>query len=100
MPNIRKVESEKRRIIFRWKTLLPQTSEVDLILALNKSLQKARIPADTKFSRVRYLQSEVISTLFIEKSSAEQLVSNHSNILIRAAKIIDIDVIAVKPLEY
>ena len=48
---------------------------------------------------MKYLQSGAISTLFTEKSSAEQLVGNHSIILIRAAKTVDAGVIGVEALE-
>ena len=100
MPNTAKVEPDKRRIIFRREALSPQKSEVDLMLALNKSLQKAGIPpAYTRFSRVGYSQSGAISALLTEKSSAEQLVNNHSNILIRAVKTVDMGVIGVEALE-
>ena len=51
MPNTPKVEPEKRRIIFRQKALSPQKSEADLMLTLNELLQKAGIPAYTRFSR-------------------------------------------------
>ncbi len=99
MPNTPKVEPDKRRIIFRREALSPQKSEADLMLALNESLQKAGIPAYTRFSRVGYSQSGAISALLTEKSSAEQLVNNHSNILIRAAKAVDAGVIGVEALE-
>ena len=69
------------------------------MLALNESLQKAGIPTYTRFSRVGYSQSGAISALLIEKSSAEQLVSNHSNILIKVAKAVDAGVIGVEVLE-
>ena len=98
-PNIPKVEPEKRRIIFCREALSPQKSEADLMLALNKSLQKAGIPAYTRFSRVGYSQSGAISTLLTEKSSVEQLVKNHSNIIIRTAKAVDAGVIGVEALE-
>ena len=38
---------------------------------------------------MKYSQSGAISAVLIEKSNAEQLISNHSNILIRAAKAVD-----------
>ena len=94
-----KGKPEKRRVIFRQEALSPQKSEADLMLALNESLQKAGIPAYTRFSRVGYSQSGAISALLTEKSSAEQLVGNHSNILIRAAKAVDAGVIGVEALE-
>ncbi len=98
-PNPSKIEPEKRRLIFRQEASSPQKSETDLMLALNESLQKAGIPTYTRFSRVGYSQSGAISTLLIEKSSAEQLVGSHSNILIRAAKVVDTGVIRVEALE-
>ena len=69
------------------------------MLALNESLQKAGIPAYTRFSRVGYSQSGAISALLTEKSSAEQLVNNYSNIIIKAAKAVDAGVIGVEALE-
>ncbi len=93
-----KVEPEKRRIIFRRKALSFQKSEADLMLALNEALQKAGIPTHIRFSRVGYSQSGAISALLTEKSSTEQLVCNHSNMLIRTAKAVDPGVIGVEAL--
>lgn len=47
-----------------------------------------------------YLLSRAISVLLTEKSSAEQLVGNQSNILIGAAKVVDVTVIGVEALEH
>ena len=47
-----------------------------------------------------YLQSRAISALLTEKSRAEQLVGNHLNILIKAAKVVDARVIEVEALQY
>lgn len=69
------------------------------MLTLNESLQKAGIPAHTRFSRVGYSQSGAISALLTEKSSAENLVRDHSNMLIRAAKSVDEKVIGIEALE-
>lgn len=69
------------------------------MLSLNKSLQKAGIPGYTRFSWVGYSQSRAISALLTEKSSVEQLISNYSNIIIRAAKAIDGGMIRVEALE-
>ena len=69
------------------------------MLSLNESLQKAGIPAYIRFRRMRYLQSRVISVLFTEKSRANQLVDNYSNILIKVAKVVDAEVIEVKVLK-
>ena len=98
-PSTPKFEPEKRKVIFRREVLSPQKSEADLMLALNKSLQKAGIPTYTRFSKVGYSQSGAISALLTEKSSAEQLVSNHLNIFIRATKTVDAGVIGVEVLE-
>ena len=99
IPNLPKLEPEKRRVIFRREPTSAQKSEADLMLTLNESLQKAGIPAYTRFSRVRYSQSGAISALLTEKSSAEILVRDHSNMLIRAAKLIDEKVIGIEALE-
>lgn len=80
--------------------MLLSKSEVDLILALNKILQKTGILAYTQFSKVGYLQSGAIFALLRKKSSIEQLVDNYSNILIRAAKIVDVRVIGIETLKY
>lgn len=48
---------------------------------------------------MRYLQSGAISEIFTENSNGEELISNYSNILIRAAKSIDKIVIKVDALE-
>lgn len=68
--------------------------------AFNESLQKAGIPAYTRFSRVGYPQSGAISALLTEKSNAEELINNHSNILIRAAKSVAEGIIGVEALEH
>lgn len=79
--------------------MLSQKSEEDLMLVLNESLQKTGVPAYIRFCRVGYAQSGAISALLTEKASAEYLVREHSNVLIRAAKSIDEIVIGVEALE-
>lgn len=69
------------------------------MLVLNESLQKTGVPAYTRFLRVGYAQSGAISALFTEKSSAEDLVKEHSNVLIRAAMSTYESIIGVKALE-
>lgn len=76
-------------MIFRRESASSQKSEADLMLVLNESLQKAGIPAYIRLSRVGYSQSGAISALLTEKSNAEDLVKDHSNMLIRAAKLVD-----------
>lgn len=93
-----KVEPEKRMVIFRREPSSSQKSEADLMLALNEALQKAGIPAYTRFSRVGYSRSGAISALLTEKSNAEELISNHLNILIRTARPVEEEVIGVEAL--
>ena len=99
IPNPPKLEPERRRVIFWREPTSPEKSEADLMLVLNESLQKAGIPAYTRFSRVGYSQSGAISALLTEKSNAENLVRDHSNMLIRAAKSVDEKVIDIEALE-
>ena len=94
-----KVEPEKRRLIFRRQANLPQKSEADLMLVLNESLQKTGVPSYIRFIRVGYSQSGAISGLLTERSNAEDLIKQHSNTLIRAAKLVDEGVIGVEALE-
>lgn len=98
-PSMPRIEPEKRRVIFWREALSAQKSEADLMLALNESLQKASVPPHTRFSRVGYLQSGAISALLTEKSSADQLITTHANILIRAAKSVGARIIRVEALE-
>ena len=98
-PNPPKLEPERRRVIFRREPTSARKSEADLMLILNESLQKAGIPAYTRFSRVGYSQSGAISALLTEKSNAENLVRDHSNMLIRAAKSVEKKVIGIEALE-
>ena len=69
------------------------------MLVLNESLQKAGVPAYVRFSRVGYSQSGAVSGLLTERSNAEDLIKQHSNNLIRAAKSVDEGVIGVEALE-
>lgn len=77
--NLPKLEPGKKRVIFHREFTSPGGSEADLMLVLNEALQKAGIPAYTRFSRVGYLQSGANSALLTEKSNAENLVRDHSN---------------------
>ena len=77
-----------------------QKSEADLILTLNKLLQKARVLAYIRFSKMRYLQSRAISALLTKKSNAEKLINSYLNILIKAAKSIDKRVVGVEVFEH
>lgn len=82
-------------MIFRQEPTSPEKSEADLMLVLNGSLQKTGIPAYIRFNKVGYSQSGAISGLLAEKSNAEDLVKDHSNMLIRAAKSVDEKVIGI-----
>ena len=86
-------------MIFRQESTSARKSEADLMLILNESLQKAKIPAYTRFSRVGYLQPGAIFALLTEKSNAENLLRDHSNMLIRAAKSVDDKVTGIEALE-
>ena len=98
-PTPPKLELERRRVIFRREPTSPEKSEADLMLVLNESLQKAGIPAYIRFSRVGYSQSGAISALLTERSNVEDLVKDHSNMLIRDAKSADEKVIGIEALE-
>ena len=80
--NVPKVEPEKRGVIFWKEVIFSHRSEADLMLVLNELLQRAGIPAYTRFSKMRYSQSGAISRLLIEKSNTENLIKDHSNALI------------------
>ena len=69
------------------------------MLVLNKSLQRAGVPAYTRFNKVGYSQSEAILGLLIKKLKTEDLIRDHFNALIRAAKSVDEGVIGIKTLE-
>lgn len=70
------------------------------MLILNKLFQKARILVYTQFKLMRYLQSDAISVLFIEKANMKNFVRDHSNMLIKSVKSIDKKVIRIAVLEY
>lgn len=62
-----------RRILFPRKKVQPQKSEEDIMLAVNKALEKAGEPTFVRFSRVRYSPSGAISALLTEKADATEL---------------------------
>lgn len=70
------------------------------MFAFNEALQRARIPTYTWFNQVEYSQVVVISRLLTKKSNAKQLVNNHSNILMKAAKAVNLEVIRIKGLRH
>lgn len=88
-------------MIFQQELTSLQKSEANLILALNKLLEKTGILAYILFSKIRYLQFIAIFILLTEKSSAENLVKNHFHILIRGIiKFVDEKIIDIKALKY
>ena len=98
-PRGRKLRTKKRRVIFQKESGAPQKSEEDFMFVLNKLLQKTDAPAYIRFCQVGYAQSGAISALLQEKTSIKDLVKEHSNILIEAAKFIDEVVIGMEALE-
>lgn len=96
----RKLGLEKRRVIFQRESRTPQKLEKDLMLILNKSLQKTGTSAYIRFCQVRYAQSGAISELLKKKVSIEDLVKDYFNVLIKMAKSINEAVIRVEALEH
>ena len=97
---MQKQEPGRGKILFRRDEVQPKKSEEDIMLALNKALQKAGEPTTVQFSRIGYSQSGAISTLLTEKANAKELLETCRNILIQAAKTIDVAVIGAEALEY
>lgn len=75
-------------------------SETDIMLALNKALQKAGEGLDIQFCQVRYTLSGVISVFLAKKRNAGLLIPRLSNILSRAAKTVDPTVVGVEILKH
>ena len=98
-PNLQKIELEKKRIIFWRANILPQKSEADLMLVLNKTLQQANLPSHIRFCEVSYSQSGAISGLLTKRSNAEEVLKDYSTTLIRTAKSVDEGVIRIEALE-
>ena len=92
-----KIEDQGRRILFP-RVLGQQKSEADLMLALNKALQKAG--EETRFCRVRYSLSGAVSALLTEKANAGLIIPRLSNVLIRAVKTVDQAIVGVEILEH
>lgn len=86
--------------MFPQKGNAEQKSEADLILALNKALQKAGVGAKIRFCRIRYAQSGSILALLTEQADAAMLLPQYSNLLIEAAKSVDQSVIGVEILQH
>lgn len=89
-----------KRILFPREEAKAKRSEEDIMLALNEALQKVGEPASIRVSRIGYSQSGAILTLLTEKADARELLKKHKNILIRAAKTVDVAVIGAEALEH
>ena len=59
-----------------------QMSEVDLMLALNKTIQRVKEGLETRFCQIKYSSSGAIFTLFTEKANAGAVISRLSNVFI------------------
>lgn len=75
-------------------------SKANLILVLNKTLQKAGEKVDIRFSQVKYALLGAVFVLLTKKVNARLLISRLLNAFIWAAKIVDIAVVGVEVLEY
>lgn len=65
---VQKQKPGKKRILFPRKEIQPKSSEENIMLALNKALQKVGKSAIIWFNRIRYLQSGTISALLTKKA--------------------------------
>lgn len=74
--------------------------EADWKLALKEDLQKVGKVLDTRFCRVSYLTSEVVSALLNKKVSVRLAISRLSNFFIWAAKTIEKAVVRVEIIDY
>ena len=93
------IKQRGRRILFPRKNGSQPKSEADMMLALNKALQKAGVETRVWFSRVRYAPSGAISALLTERADATMLLLLRANLLIQAAKTVDDAVVGVEILE-
>ena len=67
---------------------------------MNEVLQQAGVKTYIRFSRLRYVPSDAISALLTEKAHARQLILERSNLLVRAAKSVDPEVVGGVILEH
>ena len=70
------------------------------MLALNEALQKIEIDLKVRFCCIRYEPSGLISALLTEKANMAILLSQQSNLLIWAAKLVDNKVVGVEIIDY
>lgn len=92
-----KIKDQEQKILFP-QVLGQKKSDVDLMLALSKTLQKNW--EKMRFFRVEYSPSGVVSILVTIKANAGSFIPSFSNILIRMAKIIDQAIVEVEILKY
>lgn len=88
------------RILFPRKEEHSKKLKKDIILALNKALQKVEESALIQLNRVKYLQSGAILALLTKKANKKALLKSCKNISIKTVKIIDIEVVRVETLQY
>lgn len=69
------------------------------MLALNESLQKARVDLKVRFSQVQYALSGSILALLFEKTNAIMFLSQRLDLLIWAAKTIEDTMVGVEIFE-
>ena len=100
MPLTGIIEQCGRRILFSCKIEGKHKLKADLMLALNEALQKTRIDSKVRFCYIRYALLELISALLTIKANVAILLPEQSNLLIRAAKLVDDKVVKVEIIEH
>ena len=93
------MEQQGKRILFPQEISGQQKSEADLILALNKALQKLGEEPYIRFCRVNYAPSDAISAPLTKKMDAGLLIPWRANLLIQAAKSVNVAVVGIEVLE-
>lgn len=84
-----KEEPGGRWILFSKKKAQSQKFDKDIMLALNKVLQKAREPVTIWFGKMKYFQLRAILALLTKKADVTELFKTQTNILIWVAKIVN-----------
>ena len=62
-----------RRVVLAREENTPWAAEEDIMLAVNKELERTKVPKEFRASRVTYSKGGSVSILFIEKVDAEKL---------------------------
>ena len=68
------------------------------MLAVNKKLEKTKIPKEFRANKVTYFKKRLVSILFIGKINAEKLCEKQKNKIIRVVKSVDDAVRNIKPI--